>query len=88
MRDESGRVDGKMTVAALLSRWPGLARAFHRRGMSCPGCAMSRFDALDYVASAYGLARAAWLKQLAREAGRGAGNVRLVTKRRMKHDTD
>jgi hypothetical protein len=77
---ESRQIDGRMTVAALLGRWPGLAQAFRRHGMSCPGCAMSRFDALDYVAQAYGLGRARWLSELRRSVRRRAGARRAPRK--------
>lgn len=70
MRDERRRITGQVTVAALLERWPGLASAFRRRGMSCPGCVMSKFDTLDYVAEIYGLGTQEWLGELNRKAGR------------------
>ena len=84
MRDEPPPIEGETTVAALLERWPTLVEAFRRRGLSCPGCAMSRFDALDYVAGIYGLRLREWLRELRREAGRG----RTRPHRRMSHATD
>lgn len=91
--DRPGPIDGRTTVAALLERWPELAQAFRRRGMSCPGCAMSRFDALDYVAQVYGLGRARWLSELRRALRPGAGGARrgqrkLQTPRRVSHGSD
>ncbi len=92
MRDEPLKVAGTMTVSALLAQWPELARVFHERGMSCPGCAMSRFDALDYVARVHGLAKGAWLRQLAGAARRRGAKPRAEapgsSRRRVNHDTD
>ena len=80
-------------MAALLERWPALAKVFRRRGLSCPGCAMSRFDALDYVADVYGLRLRDWLRELRAEARRTSRRKRAADGRarpngRVSHATD
>ncbi len=93
MRDEPLRIAGDLTVGTLLERWPTLVSTFRRRGLSCPGCVMSPFDTLDYVARVYGLDGQEWLRELRREragAPRGRKPSRSATRPhgRMSHETD
>ena len=43
-----------MTIAELISDWPGARAALSRRGMACIGCVMAPFETLEEAASAYG----------------------------------
>ena len=67
-RNDPDEIDAGTTVAVLLERWPHLRRAFQARRMFCPGCVMSRFDDLGYVADVYGLREDLWLRELRRHA--------------------
>ncbi len=93
MRDEPLQIAGDTTVETLLDRWPALVSAFRRRGLSCPGCLMSPFDTLDYVARVYGFDSQEWLRELRREQARTPRRPRpsrSATRphRRMSHETD
>lgn len=41
------------TLADLFAAQPAAVRAFARRGMSCPGCVMARFETLGDAAREY-----------------------------------
>jgi hypothetical protein len=87
-RIDPKEITAETTVATLLERWPHLRRAFQARRMFCPGCAMSRFDLLGYVADVYGLPADRWLRELRREAAlhpSGRRLVRTVTRPKRRH---
>jgi hybrid cluster-associated redox disulfide protein len=44
----------QLTLAQLLEDWPAAAAVLARRGMSCVGCTMARFETVDEAAAAYG----------------------------------
>ena len=68
MHMKPNSISADWTVRRLLDQYPQLALLFVRRGMTCPGCAFSRFDTLREVAGVYGLALPAWLTDLRAEA--------------------
>lgn len=57
-----------MTVADLVDRCPGVARAFAAQGMACVGCPMARFETVQEVASVYRLQIDAFMEDIARLA--------------------
>jgi hypothetical protein len=67
-RNDPNEINADTTVATLLERWPHLRQAFQTHRMFCPGCAMSGFDPLGYVADVYGLRPERWLRELRRAA--------------------
>lgn len=52
------------TVEQTLDQFPVLAAVFVRRGMTCVGCAMARFDTLADAARSYGQVAEALLAEL------------------------
>jgi hybrid cluster-associated redox disulfide protein len=57
-----------MTVADLVERCPGVARAFAVQGMACVGCPMARFETVQEVASVYRVPIDAFMEDIARLA--------------------
>lgn len=58
------------TVAAILTARPRAIRVFMRRGMACPGCAMSKFMTLREAAGVYGVDVRALLHEIEKETSR------------------
>jgi|LJSS01.1.fsa_nt_gb hybrid cluster-associated redox disulfide protein len=58
-------VDPTQTVFEVLQQRPGAARAFLRRRMACPGCAMARFETLAEVTTVYRVPLESFLRELA-----------------------
>ena len=72
-----------MTVADLVDRCPGVARAFAAQGMACVGCPMARFETVQEVASVYRVPIDAFMEDIARLAA-----ARANVPRRMHPRTD
>ena len=54
-----------MTIAELISDWPGARAALTRRGMACIGCVMAPFETVEEAAVAYGFAPHELLREVA-----------------------
>ncbi len=60
-----GPVHPEETVSEVLRRRPQAARAFFRRRMACPGCAMASFETVEEVARVYRVPLEPFLRELA-----------------------
>ncbi len=53
-----------LVIADVLARWPHTVSVFLRHHMICVGCAMSRFETLEEIASVYDLDVNALVREL------------------------
>lgn len=58
------QLDGNMSVADLLDKWPQAAPVFIRRRMACVGCSMAMFETLEDAARIYGVLPRVFINEL------------------------